>query len=53
MPADLANFEQFEAERLELLEEAERRRPILKQAGENGVAALREQPPSRERKRPG
>ena len=37
---DLAKFEQFEAERLDLRKDAEHRGPILEQAGEHGVAAL-------------
>ena len=35
-----AKFEQFEAERFDLREDAEHRGPILEQAGEHGLAAL-------------
>jgi hypothetical protein len=36
----LAQFKQIEAERLDLLKDAEQRRPIREQAGEHGLAAL-------------
>jgi hypothetical protein len=38
---DLAQFEKFEAERFDLPNDAEHRGPILKPAGEHGVAARR------------
>jgi hypothetical protein len=36
----LSKFEQFEAERLDLRNDAEQRGPILQQAGEHGLAAV-------------
>jgi hypothetical protein len=36
----LSEFEQFEAERLDLRKDAEQRGPILEQAGEHGLAAF-------------
>ena len=36
----MAQFEQIEAEPLDLLKDAEQRRPIREQAGEHGLAAL-------------
>ena len=38
--ADLPQFDEFEAERFDLRNDAEQRRPILKQAGEDGLASL-------------
>src|SRR4051812_30123535 len=38
--ADLSKFEQFEAERFDLREDAEHSRTVLEQAGEHGLAAL-------------
>ena len=46
---DLPQFEQLEAERLDLREDAEQRGPIFEQAGEHGLAALQLGAPSRER----
>jgi hypothetical protein len=37
---DLTEFEQFEAERLDLRKDAEQCGPILEQAGEHGLAAF-------------
>jgi hypothetical protein len=36
----LSEFEQFEAERLDLRQDTEQRGPILEQAGEHGLAAF-------------
>jgi len=38
--ADLPQFDQLEAERLDLRNDAEQGGPIFKQAGEHGLAAL-------------
>ena len=45
---DLSQFEQFEAERLDLRKHAEQGGPILEQTGEHGLAAFQPQTPSRE-----
>jgi hypothetical protein len=38
--ADFPQFDQLEAERFDLRKDAEHGRPIVKQAGEHGLAAL-------------